>query len=90
MLKTSEADYTSKKFALTAKLDQCWTGPYQILFVGPGTTSSNEKIGPNLILIEVRKDEPGREINARVSVYRCKSVSIPMKEREDRNFCHGQ
>ena len=41
VLKTSEADYTSKKFALTAKLDQCWTGPYQILFVGPGTTSSN-------------------------------------------------
>ena len=72
VLKTSEADFRSKKFALTAKLAQCWTGPYKILFVGPGTTSRNEKVGPNLLLIEVRKDEPGREINARVSVYRCK------------------
>ena len=72
MLKTSEADFRSKKFALTAKRAHCWTGPYQILFVGPRTTSSNEKVGPNLILIEVRKNEPGREINARVSVYRDK------------------
>ena len=63
-LKTSEADFRSKKFALTAKRAQCWTGPYKILFVAPGTTSSNEKVGPNLLLIEVRKDEPGREINA--------------------------
>ena len=72
MLKTSEADFRSKKFALTAKLAQCWTGPCKILFVGPATTSSNEKVGPNLLFIEVRKDEPGREINARGSVYRCK------------------
>ena len=70
VLKTSEADFRSKKFALTAKLTQCWTGPYKILFVGPGTTSSDEKVGPNLPLIEVRMDEPGREINARVSIYR--------------------
>ena len=69
MLKTGEADFRSKKFALTAKLAQCWTGPYKILFAGPGTTSRNEKVDPNLLLIEVRKDEPGREINARVSVY---------------------
>ena len=67
VLKTSEADYRSKKLALTAKLAQCWTGPYKILFVGPGTTSDGEKVGPNLLLVEVRKDEPGREINARVS-----------------------
>ena len=72
MFKTSEADFRSKEFPLTARLAQCSTGPYKILFVGPGTTSSNEKVGPNLILIEVRKDEPGREINTRVSVYRDK------------------
>ena len=72
VLKTSEAEFRSKKFALTAKLAQCWTGPCKILFVGPATTSSNEKVGPNLLFIEVRKDEPGREINARGSVYRCK------------------
>ena len=47
VLKTSEADFRSKKFTSTAKLAQCWTGPYKILFVGPATTSSNEKGGPN-------------------------------------------
>ena len=72
MLKTSEADFRSEKFALTAKLAQCWTGPYKILFVGPA--SSDEKVGPNLLYIEVRKDELGREMNARVSMYRCKKV----------------
>ena len=50
MLKTSEADFRSKKFALTAKLARCWTGPYKILFVGPGTTSSNEKVGPKFAI----------------------------------------
>ena len=28
VLETSEADFRSKKFALTAKLAQCWTGTY--------------------------------------------------------------
>ena len=86
MLKTSEADFRSEKFALTAKLAQCWTGPYKILFVGPGTTSRNEKVGPNLLLIEVRKDEPGREINARVSIYRCKKCFNPHEGAEGPKF----
>lgn len=43
VLKTSEADYRSKKFALTTKLAQCWTDPYKILFVGPGTASGGER-----------------------------------------------
>ena len=50
VLQTSEADLRSKKFALTAKLARCWTGPYKILFVGPGTTSSNEKVGPKFAI----------------------------------------
>ena len=33
VLKTSEAGFRSKKFALTAKLAQCWTGPYKILLL---------------------------------------------------------
>ena len=33
VLKTSEADFRSKKFALTAKLTQCWTGPCKNLFL---------------------------------------------------------
>ena len=67
MLKTSGVHSRSKKFALTAKLVRCWAGPCKILFVACG-----EKVGPNLLLIEVRKGEPGREINARISMYRCK------------------
>ena len=52
MLKTSAPDFRSKKFALTAKLAQCWTGPYKILFIGPGTTSSNEQVVQiNLFLV---------------------------------------
>ena len=77
VLKTSEADLRSKNFTLTAKLAQCWTCPYKILFVGPGTTISNEKVGPSWLLIEVLKDEPGREINTRVSIYRCKKCFNP-------------
>ena len=75
--KTRERDSRSKKFALAAKLAQCWTGPYKILFVGPGTTSDGRKVGSNLLLLDFRKDEPGREINARVSTYRCKKCHNP-------------
>ena len=46
VMKTSEADYRSKNFALTAKLAQCWTGPYNILLVDPGTTSDGKKGWP--------------------------------------------
>ena len=35
VLKTSETDLKSKKFALTAKLSQCWTRPYKIFFCWP-------------------------------------------------------
>ena len=82
MFKTSEADFRSKEFPLTARLAQCSTGPYKILFVGPGTTSSNEKVGPSLQLIESREDEPGTEINARVSTYRCKKCFNPHEGAE--------
>ena len=71
VLKTNETYFRCKKFAVTAKLAQCWTGPYKILFAGPGTTSRNEKVGPNLLLIEVRKDKSGKGINTRVCEYRC-------------------
>ena len=36
-----------------------------------------------MLLLEVRKDEPGREINPRVSMYRCKKCNTP-NEGEDR------
>ena len=86
VLKTSEADYRSKKFALTAKLAQCWAGPYKILFVGPRTVSDGKKVGSNLLLLEVRSDEPGRETKARVSTYRCKKCSNPHEGAEGPKF----
>ena len=61
VLQTRETDSRRKKFALTEKLAQCWTGPYKISFVGPRTTSDGKKVGPNLLLLEVRKDDPRRE-----------------------------
>ena len=82
VLKPSETDSRSEKFALTAKLAQCWTGPYKILFVGPGTTSDGKKDGPSLLLVEVRKNEPGSEVNARVSKYRCKQCHNPHERVE--------
>lgn len=79
-------DSSRKKFAFVAKLAQCRTGPYKILFVSPGTASRGEKVGPNLLLMEVRKDEPGREIAARVSMYRCKKCYHLHKGTEGPQF----
>ena len=85
VLKSNETDSRSKKFALTTKKAQCWTGLYKILFVGSGTRDG-EKVGPNLVLVEARKDEPGREINARVSKYRCKQCHNPHEGVEGPKF----
>ena len=85
-LKTRKTDSRSKKFVLSAKLAHCCTGPYEISFVGPGTTSDGKKVGPNLLLLGVRKDEPGREINARVSMYRCKKSYNPHEGAEVPKF----
>ena len=60
---------------------------YKILFVGPGTASSDGKmVGRNLLLLGIRKDEPGREMNARVSVYRCNRCFSPHEEAEPHQF----
>ena len=89
MLKSNDPDSRSKKLALTAKLAQCWTGPYKVLFVGPGTTSDGKEVGPNLLFVEVRKDALGREINARVSQYRCKQCPNLHRGVENQSFCLG-
>ena len=39
-----------------------------------------------LLLLEIRKDEPYREINARVSVYRCKRCYNPHEGAEPLKF----
>ena len=48
-----------------------------MLFVGPRTTDDGREIGRKQILLEICKDEPGRGINARVSVHRCKKCFNP-------------
>ncbi|CAB1105230.1 unnamed protein product [Ectocarpus sp. CCAP 1310/34] len=72
-----------KSFALIPKLAHNWTGPYKVLFVGPGTDPEGEKVGPNILYLDVNKDEPGTNINERVSVYRCKKC-YTQHENEDR------
>lgn len=56
----------------TTTVANCWTGPYQNLCVGPGITSKGQEVGLKLILLDVKKDEPGRQVNAKVLVHRCK------------------
>ena len=47
-----------------------------MLCAGPGKTNDGRELGPKLLL-EIRTDEPGRGINARVSVHRCKKCYNP-------------
>lgn len=77
VLKKQDGGSDRKSFAMVSKLALCWTGPYKILCVGPGKTRDGRVVGAKLVLLEVRKDEPGREINARVSVHRCKRCYNP-------------
>lgn len=73
VLKEKEAGQNKKSFAFIAKLSLCWTGHFKILLVGPGTTNNaGRKVRANLLLVEVQKDHPGKQINARVSIHRCK------------------
>ena len=44
------------------------------------------KVGHNLLLLEVRKDEHGREISARVSMLWCKKCYIPHEGAEAPKF----
>ena len=77
VLKPAEGSSARKSFALISKLAHCWSGPYKVLCVGPGKMSDGREVGPKLILLEIRTDEPGRGINARVSVHRCKKCYNP-------------
>ena len=73
MLKEPEVGKEAvSKAALLPKLSLCWTGPYKILFVGPGKTDEGLEVGKNLLLVEVKTDEQGSSIMPRVSVHRCK------------------
>ena len=43
-------------------------------------------VGRNVLLLEIRKDEPGREINTRVSIYRCEKCLNSHEEAEPPKF----
>ena len=77
VLKSREDTRGSRSFALIAKLALNWTGPYKVLVTGPGETEDGRKVGPKLLLLDISEDEPGNNINPRVSVYRCKKCYNP-------------
>lgn len=54
-----------------------WTGSYKMLCVGPGNASDWREVGPRSLLMQVRTNESGRGITARVSVHRCKKCHNP-------------
>ena len=61
--------------AIKAKLSLPWTGPFQILAVGPAAvadTPDGRPLGSHLLYLELPSDMPGPKSRARVSVYRCK------------------
>ena len=78
VIKPAEGSSDMKAFALVSKLANCWTGPYKALFVGPGKMADKREVGPKLLLLDIKADEPGhRGINARVTVHRCKKCFNP-------------
>ena len=48
-----------KSSAISAKLSHSWKGPYKILVVGPGVSDKGELVGEKLLMLDIRKNEPG-------------------------------
>ena len=71
VLKAPVDGSTRMSFALVSKLTHCWTGPYKILFLGPGKAPDGDLVGRNLLLLDM-SHEDSKRVNARVSVHRCK------------------
>lgn len=44
------------------------------------------EVGNNLLLLDINKDEPGRGITPRVSVYRCKKCYNSHNDKEKPRF----
>ena len=53
VLKPTKGSSPQTSFALISKLANCWTGPYKVLFVGPGKTNDGREVGPKSILFEI-------------------------------------
>ena len=85
--KPAEGSSNVKAFALVSKLDNCWTGPYNVLLVGLDKMADGREVGPKLLLLDIKADEPGhRGIKARVSVHRCKKCFNPHRGETSPRF----
>ena len=68
--------------AISAKFSHSWKGPYKILVVGPGVSDKGELVGEKLLMLDIRKNEPGVIMSSRVSVLRCKRCYNPKDDPE--------
>ena len=76
VLKAPTDGSAGKSFAMASKLAHCWTGPYNVLLVGPGKAPDGDPVGRNLLHLDTSHDD-SRRINGRVSVHRCKRCYNP-------------
>ncbi|CAM9862787.1 unnamed protein product [Sphacelaria rigidula] len=68
---------------LKAKLSLNWTGPWEILPVGPSATAPDKSpVGAKLLYLDFPTDEPGLKPKNRVSMLRCKPC-IPPHDSSD-------
>ena len=65
---------------LKDKLSRNWTGPYQLLAVGPCSSADNpggSPFGTKLLYFDLSSDMPGADARRRVSVQHCKPCANP-------------
>ena len=65
---------------LKAKLELNWTGPYNILAVGPCSATENPDslpLGSNLLYLDLPSDLPGSDARCPVAIERCKPCANP-------------
>ena len=67
---------------LKAKLALNWTGPYQVLAVGPcssAETPDGSPLGDNLLYLDLLSDLPGSDARRRLAIKRCKPCANPYR-----------
>ena len=65
---------------LKAKLALHWTGPYNVLAIGPcssADTPGGSPLGDNLFYLDLPSDLPGSDARRRVAIERCKPCANP-------------
>lgn len=90
MHKPGEGSSATKSFASTIELAHCQTGIYNVLCVGPRKTGDGRQVGPKLLWLEIRIDEPGRGINTRVVGTQVQEIILSPRGRNCTEIvCHG-